>query len=182
MNATKRRQGMTLDQAHIDARFGPDAPAPEPTPAPVVEVVREAATGRPVTERVGITIHKTDLDQARLAFLSDLDHRVVAPQSMVQWIVQAVEAHLRRTPAQRRRAAAEHPETTGGERRVPYNASMPADMRVGLDAAVVEERRAGRSTSRSGLIREAMAIETGFARARAGGELPVVEGPLRHAR
>lgn len=139
-------------------------------------------TSGATTTRIGVTIAPEDLEEARSAFISDLDRLAAAPPSLARWIVRAIQRHLDRTPGDRRAAAKAHPGTGSTTRKRPYNAPIPVDMHEDLRKAIKQERAAGRITNVSGLIREAIAIEVDAARTRAGGTLPNVEGPLPHAR
>lgn len=160
--------------------------APTPAPGPAREVVRVDPTPRPVqpaqgTVRIGVSITPTELDTARTAFLFD---RAVVDDpvpSMTKWVERAVTAHLDRTPDSRKRRGAAVPAAPV-ERKVSYNAPIPAELRERLRRAVQEEVLAGRSISVSALVREAMAIAVEEAKDRAGGVLPVVAGPLPHGR
>lgn len=167
------RPKLTLGRANTAAI------AAEPAPKAATEHTK-TAPGPGADRRVGISIEPTDLAAAKAAYMSDQDYLPQAPPSLARWVTRAVRLHLSRTPAQRARAAEGAPVGEGNK--VRYSTTIPIPVHEQLVAAVGQERRAGRATTVSGLIREAIAVEVAAATERAGGRLPKLRGPLPHAR
>ena len=141
---------------------------------------------RSATDQITVTITNEALVDARRAYTADQDNLDPHPSSFAKWIQRAVHIHVHRSPQERAEVLAEakrrwtKPES--GERKKSYNVPMPYDLHLQLQAAVPQERKAGRLTSKSEIARDAMFIEMVAASERAGGELPVMIGKLPHAR
>lgn len=144
---------------------------------------------RVTMDQIGISITPTVLAIARQAFVADKRTLgMMAPASFARWVQRAVHIHVHRTPEERTELARRFPESElqklapVPENKRSYNVPMPNDVHHQLRALESAETDAGRMTTKSGLIREAIAIEIAAAKLRAGGELPVLQGKLPHAR
>ena len=118
---------------------------------------------------------------ARAAYVSDLDHDDQAPESFLAWLHRALDAHARRSPAERAGYTIHQPnrgrhQGRGLSRMSPLKVSTLAL----VDAAIIDDRRQlGRLQSRSGFLHEAVTVAVEEAIHRRGGRpLPAVTGRL----
>lgn len=157
--------------------------APQPA---VPEVAEESATtierGGPVrrpqalpagTARLGLYLRQATLEGAKSAYVADLDTLADPPTSFARWIATALDAHADRTPADRAKLAAAHPDPEEGKRGVNRAFILPVDTIATMEETTGIDRRAGRMQSVSQLAAEALRIAIEDARARNGGTLPV---------
>lgn len=177
MVSRTRRSLRDFDDAALRA---PDPPAETPVAAPQPELAparRAPKTRRPArtteepaaTARVGVYLHADEFDDAKSAYLADLDADPGAPDSFARWVAAAIDTHAGRTPPQRAalaRAEVERPR--GFTRSFP----VPTDSLDRLRTALLADRHAGRATSRSAFIADAVASAVATTRARTGGTLP----------
>lgn len=124
------------------------------------------------TVRVGFYLQAPTLNEAKSAYLIDLDTAATTPGNFAIWIAQVIAGHAALTPEQRAaRAHALPPQTTTGE---GVNRPYAIDEAVieAMNTAITADRAAGRFLSRSEFVTEAIRLATESARNRAGGTLP----------
>ncbi|WP_409142122.1 hypothetical protein [Cellulosimicrobium sp. RS] len=161
------------------------APAPaaaaEAKPAPVVAAPpasgsrtdRSATKAPPAGQRrLGTYWQKATFDQARSAYVVDLDQLDDPPVGFARWLERAIQAHSARTPAERAAIAEtlgeEDRSGVGVQRNVPLFESTITD----AESAVTADRRAGRVHSLSQFVTEAARRAIRDAERRIGGPLP----------
>lgn len=118
----------------------PPQPA-EATPTPQLgEATRAPQPGsRPaMTRRTGFAIQKTIQDQAKSAYVIDLDLRADCPPGFTHWLAEALIAHARLTPA--KRESVRQRITPRVERKVPRSYDMTMDAIEAMERAIIEDR------------------------------------------
>ena len=132
--------------------------------------------------RTGIYWQREVHDLARSAYVADLDATPAGPEFFVEWLRQALEAHVELTPAARAARAGDLPQITpGGGFNQMY--PLPAELLEQIEEAVVADRRElGRAASRSAFVREAVLVAVEAARRRRGGTLPPPPNQLPNRR
>lgn len=114
-------------------------------------------------------------DRARAAFVAQLDEDPPAPNTLLGWILAAVDAHAARTPAARLETAAAPGSAGKGFSKVHL---VPVETLQLIEVALISDRQVGgRHLSRSAWIREAVRVAADQAERRRGGPLP--PAPLR---
>lgn len=113
---------------------------------------------------------------ARAAYVADLDNDPDGPDAFVGWLHRAIEDHVARGPAGRAHLQIPAPQGRTGGRGLNRHHPLRASTRAALEEAVVSDRLAGRVLSRSSFVHEAATVAVDQARSRAGGSLaPVVD-------
>lgn len=112
-------------------------------------------------------------NQARSAYLSDLDRDPQCPDAFIGWLHRSLEAHAHLSSTERSELGIELPARRksgqGLSRTYPIEISLLAK----VDDAIVEDRRKlDRVIGRSGFVHEAAVVAIAAARARRGSELP----------
>jgi len=131
------------------------------------------------TVKAGFYCVKEVTDQARAAYLADLDATPAGPEFFVDWFRAALESYAARTPAERAELAAGLPQVESSR---GYNTMypLPAELLEQITGAIREDRQqAGRPSSRSSFAREALLVAVSEARQRHGGRLPTPPNNLR---
>lgn len=183
--AVKRRSLRDVEHSYHDP--APETPAaPEPTPEPATRPAprpRTAGSRRTptirtaATTRTGIYFRPETFDDAKSAYLVDLDARPEAPDSIARWIAEAMELHANKTPEERKEIVNQLPEEPQGGAGFTRSFELPDHVLELRDGAITTDRRNGRVTTRSGFATEAIRHAIEQARQRAGGVLP--EPPAR---
>lgn len=128
-------------------------------------------TSTPQRRRLGIYWNLAVLDEARAAYVADLDGLDDPPVGFARWVEDALRAHNARTPERRAELAAELDDLSpgpGGPRPIWLD-----DQTVeAVGRAVRDDRRAGNIRSTSDYATEAVRLAAAAARERAGGQLP----------
>ena len=115
---------------------------------------------------------------ARAAYVADLDNDPDSPDAFVGWLHRAIEDHVARGAEGRARLEIPAPEGRTGGRGLNRHHPLRASTRAALEDAVVADRLAGRVLSRSTFVHEAVTTAVDQARTRAGGSLVPVVGRL----
>ena len=179
LDLAKRR---TLPAAQ---RAGEGIPSPEPPPpaddtAPAAprrrrSPRRSGGSASTVSRRhVSAVITTDEHDQARGAFLVDQE-LPDGPTSMSAWVTAALDAHNRRSVAERAAIRAAGAGLTRSERPRPRQWEIASAVVEAAQAARVSDR-AGQSLS--GYLADALRVAAAAARERAGGTLPPVPPSL----
>ncbi|WP_402377960.1 hypothetical protein [Isoptericola rhizosphaerae] len=147
-----------------------EPPSPVPAPAPMSKV---PATRAPEGQRrLGTYWQKETFNEARAAYVVDLDSLSDPPVGFARWVEAAIRAHTARTPSERADVAAslgeEYRSGSGVQRSILLAEATIAD----AEHAVVDDRRAGRVQSLSQFVTEAARHAIADTRARYGRELP----------
>jgi hypothetical protein len=124
------------------------------------------------TARLGLYLRQATLEGAKSAYVADLDTLPDPPTSFARWIAAALDTHAGRTPADRAKLAAAHPDPEEGKRGVNRAFILPVDTIATMEETTGIDRRAGRMQSVSQLAAEALRIAIEEARVRNGGSLP----------
>lgn len=125
----------------------------------------------PNRRRLGIYWNLAVLEQARAAYVADLDALDDPPVGFARWVEDALRAHNARTPERRAALAAELGDLSpgsGGPRPIWMDDQTIDAVHQGLR----DDRRAGHIRSASDYAAEAVRLATAAARERAGGKLP----------
>lgn len=114
----------------------PPAPALEPQPEtpPAPQLARRPA----MTRRIGLAIQKTVQDQAKSAYVVDLDLRADCPPGFTHWLAEAVITHAQLTPT--KRESVRRRITPSIERKVPRSYEMTVDAIEAMERAIIEDR------------------------------------------
>jgi hypothetical protein len=122
--------------------------------------------------RTGVYWHHEVYDLARSAYAADLDATPAGPEYFVEWLRQAIEAHIARDPDARDALRAQLPDIAtarGFNQMFP----LPTELLDQVKTAIAADRRQlDRFVSRSAFIREAVVVAAEAARRRRGGTLP----------
>ena len=128
--------------------------------------------------RFGVYWQPAIWDLARSAYLSDLDTDPSSPDTFLEWLARALDAHARLTPADRVQLvnrvqeSADSPQA-GGRSGTTKSHPLPVDLLERVDQALVRDRtEQGRLVSRSAFVQEAVAAAAATARKRRGRPLP----------
>lgn len=185
--STKRKSLRDFDDDAMAAPIATPTP-PAPDPAPVVEKApqtpRKAPRGARTppasaartasTTRTGIYFHPATFNDAKSAYLADLD--TVGPDaadSIARWIAGALDQFAAGTTADRAQIAEGLPEEVRAEGSgFTRSFELPDATIAARDAAIATDRRGGRTSSRSSFATEAIRHAIEQARARNGGVLP----------
>ena len=149
----------------------PQAARPAPKPAAVTNntEVRTATT-----TRAGIYFHPATFNDAKSAYLADLDNTGPdAADSIARWIAGALDVFAAGTTQERAQIAESLPAEARGEGSgFTRSFELPDATIAARDVAITEDRRNGRTSSRSSFATEAIRHAIEQARARNGGVLP----------
>ena len=115
---------------------------------------------------------------ARAAYVADLDNDPHCPDAFVGWLHRAIEDHVARGPAGRAHLQIPAPQGRTGGRGLNRHHPLRASTRAALEEAVVSDRLGGRVLSRSSFVHEAVTVAVDQARTRAGRSLTPVAGRL----
>ena len=189
MNATKRRSLRERDydaiaEARLDTAPAEVAPVPAPAPAPVALAprprprARASATPRAAEPggveivRLGTYWQMTTYDEARAAYVVDLDLDPDALVGFSRWVEAAIARHTARSPQERAQAGArlgDEAPSVGIQRSCTLHQAVIDD----AEAAITADRRtSGRVLSLSRYIGEAARTAASETSARLGGPLP----------
>lgn len=146
----------------------PRATQPAPKAAPAATEARTATT-----TRTGIYFHPATFNDAKSAYLADLDNTGPdAADSIARWIAGALDIYAAGNTQERAQIAESLPEETREGSGFTRSFELPDDTISARDAAITEDRRNGRTSSRSSFATEAIRHAIEQARARNGGVLP----------
>lgn len=146
----------------------PRATKPTPKARPATTPAHSASM-----TRTGIYFRPSTFDDAKSAYLIDLDRRPEAPDSIARWIAGALDQHAARTSEDRARIAGELPPEPPAEGSgFTRSFDLPDSTIAARDAAIAHDRRAGRTSSRSSFSTEAIRNAIEHARQANGGVLP----------
>jgi hypothetical protein len=168
------RQRKTLADFDNEALGLGEQPANTPAstePAPLVPAPTAPGTLGP-TVRVGMYLHRKTFEEAKSAYLVDLDTAPAAPGNFAVWISQVLAGHAQLAPNKRLELAHQLPEETPEGRGISRSFHIPEQVIDEMNAAIVADRQHGRFLSRSEFATEAIRLATQSARTRAGGVLP----------
>ncbi|MBD8605385.1 hypothetical protein IFT73_00845 [Aeromicrobium sp. CFBP 8757] len=105
-------------------------------------------------EPLSVWWNRQTWDRARASFVAELDEGLPGPDTLLGWILEAVDAHAARTPAARLEVAGEAEDRGEGFSRVHL---VPLETLQTIEAALVSDRQVGgRHLSRSAWLREAV--------------------------
>lgn len=128
-------------------------------------------------------------DQARGAYISDLDTDPECPDAFIGWLHHNLLAHANRGGAARAELDIPAPPRRRDDRGISRTYPMRRDVLEAVDQAIIEDRVSfGRVLGRSGFIHEAMVAAIDQARRRRGSSLPTppsrlpTKPPRRDAR
>lgn len=124
---------------------------------------------------VGVYWEHHAWQQARSAYLVDLDLDPASPDVFGQWLTRVVSRYAVMTPTGRTRKLSTLRTPPPKDRRPGVSRMMPLpEVTLGLvDSAIVDDRvTAGRVVSRSEFIRQAALVAADASRTRLGRELP----------
>lgn len=109
------------------------------TEEPAAPPARPAPTARPaMTRRVGFAIQKAIQDEAKSAYVVDLDLRADCPPGFTHWLAEALIGHARLTPA--KRATVRRRVAAGEGRKVSRSYDMSVDAIEAMERAIIEDR------------------------------------------
>lgn len=133
-----------------------------------------------MTTKISIWVTPQVFDDAKSAFLADFDTLPAdqAQDTFAKWVARALDLHAARTPKERTGLEAERNDDGKSG---PRSFTIPQATMAALEAALVDDRRAGRVTSRSQFAFEALKAATEEARQRNGGALPPAPARLPNA-
>ena len=143
----------------------PPAPALEPQPEtpPAPQLARRPA----MTRRIGLAIQKTVQDQAKSAYVVDLDLRADCPPGFTHWLAEAVVTHAHLTPT--KRESVRQRVTPSVERKVPRSYDMTMDAIEAMERAIIEDRtELGHVASRAEFFQTAVLAAIERAKKRSG--------------
>ena len=124
------------------------------------------------SNRVAIYMHRGLFDDAKSAYLVDLD-QPAGPDSFARWVNGVIDEHAARTPEQRAAIAAGLPEYEPVGSGLARSFEMSLTTIQARDSAITEDRQAGRpAVSRSEFSVEAIRHRVEVAKQLAGGTLP----------
>ncbi len=188
---TKRRSLRDFDddamaEPIVTTNLTPDPEPPVAPPRPETaprspRATKPAPKARPATTpvpsasmtRTGIYFRPSTFDDAKSAYLIDLDRHPDAPDSIARWIAGALDQHAARTSEDRARIAADLPPEPPAEGSgFTRSFDLPDAVIAARDAAIAHDRRAGRTSSRSSFSTEAIRNAIEHARQANGGVLP----------
>ena len=161
-----------VEKAPQPPKKAPQSPqAARPTPKPAAAAA-EARTA--TTTRTGIYFHPATFNDAKSAYLADLDNTGPdAADSIARWIAGALDVFAAGTTQERAQIAESLPAEARGEGSgFTRSFELPDDTIAARDLAITEDRRNGRTSSRSSFATEAIRHAIEQARARNGGVLP----------
>lgn len=128
-------------------------------------------------------------DQARGAYISDLDTDPECPDAFIEWLHHNLLAHARRGGAARAELDIQVPARRRDSQGISRTYPLRTDVLGAMDQAIIEDRVTfGRVLGRSGFIHEAMVAAIAQARRRRGTPLPTppsrlpTKPPRRDAR
>ena len=150
------------------------APAQQPETPPAPQ-----SAGRPaMTRRIGFAIQKTAQDQAKSAYVVDLDLRADCPPGFTHWLAEAVIAHAQLTPP--KRESVRRRITPGIERKVPRSYEMTVDAIEAMERAIIEDRtELGHVASRAEFFQTAVLAAIERVKKRSGRDtLPIAPSRL----
>lgn len=108
-----------------------------------------------MSRRTGFAIQKSIQDQAKSAYVIDLDLRADCPPGFTHWLAEALIAHARLTPA--KRESLRQRITPKVERKVPRSYDMTVAAIEAMEWAIVEDRtELGRVESRAEFFQNAV--------------------------
>ena len=162
-----------VEKAPQPPKKAPKSPqAARPAPKPAAATTTEVRTA--TTTRAGIYFHPATFNDAKSAYLADLDNTGPdAADSIARWIAGALDVYAAGTPQERAQIAESLPAEARGEGSgFTRSFELPDDTIAARDLAITEDRRNGRTSSRSSFATEAIRHAIEQARARNGGVLP----------
>ena len=159
----------------------------EEQPAPVLETpVTAPASSEPkgraalvpqvrteTTTRIGLYFREQVFQDAKSAYLVDLDSQPDPATSFARWVGQVLDRHNRLTPERRSQVAKTLGEEPKGGSGFSRSFMVPASTVADMDEAIKQDRRAERYVSASQYASEAVRASIADARRRNGGTLPV---------
>ncbi|WP_098482040.1 hypothetical protein [Georgenia soli] len=135
--------------------------------------------------RLGTYWREPIFDQAKSAYLVDLDTLPDAADSFARWIAALITEHAERTPRQRVEVAQLVGEEPTKGRGFARSFTLPRDVVDHMEQAIVDDRRAtGRVLTRTAFVSECVRLAIAQATERNGGHLPPAPArlPNRPAR
>ena len=174
-----RRSLRERDQDAITAAEA-EEPAPvleDPEPAPVTRPKRRTTPVPQVrtetTTRIGLYFQEQVFQDAKSAYLVDLDSQPDPATSFARWVGQVLDRHNRLTPERRAQVAKTLGEEPKGGNGFSRSFMIPASTVADMDEAIKQDRKAERFVSASQYATEAVKASIADARRRNGGTLPV---------
>ncbi len=121
-------------------------------------------------EPMSVWWNRQTWDRARAAFVAELDEDPPRPDTLLGWILAAVDAHAARTPAARLEPAGEADDGGEGFSKVHL---VPLKTLQTIETALISDRQvSGRHLSRSAWFREAVNAAADQTEQRRGEPLP----------
>ncbi len=145
----------------------PPASAPKQRAMPVPQVRTETTT------RIGLYLQEQVFQDAKSAYLVDLDSQPDPSTSFARWVGQVLDRHNRLTSERRAQVAKTLGEEPKGGNGFSRSFMIPASTVVDMDEAIKRDRKAERFVSASQYATEAVRASIADARRRNGGTLPV---------
>ncbi len=172
-----RRSLRARDQ---DAITAAEIEEPDPileTPEPAPTTPRRRATPAPqarteTTTRTGLYFAEQVFQDAKSAYLVDLDTQPDPATSFARWIGQVIDRHNRLTPERRAQVAKTVGEEPKGGNGFSRSFMIPVGTVADMDEAIKRDRKSERYVSASQYATEAVRAAIAEARRRNGGTLP----------
>lgn len=121
-------------------------------------------------EPLSVWWNRQTWDRARAAFVAELDEDLPGPGTLLGWILEAVDAHVARTPAARLELAGRAEDGGEGFSKVHL---VSLETLQTIESALVSDRQVGRRhLSRSAWLREAVNAAADQTEQRRGEPLP----------
>ncbi len=147
-----------------------------PEPATTTKLKRQPSPDPQVrtetTTRIGLYFQEQVFQDAKSAYLVDLDSQPDPATSFARWIGQVLDRHNRLTPERRAQDAKTLGEEPKGGKGFPRSFMIPASTVIDMDQAIKQDRKAERYVSVSQYATEAVRAAIADARRRNGGTLP----------
>lgn len=186
--STPRRVSMGQRSAQGIAGYHRDddtQPINKPTAEPAVPAIQAGeSSGEPagMTARLSVYWRGATLEDARRAYMADIDTQPEGPTSFARWIDRAVAEHARLSTGDRADVAAalgEQPQEDARPRSFEVQAATVTSMRT----AIAADRAPGiPAQTRSDFVADAVRQATNDARRRWGKELPPAPARLPNRR
>jgi len=157
----------------------------EEQPAPVLEqpitatpasAPKRRVTPTPqtvTTTRIGLYFQEQVFQDAKSAYLVDLDSQPDPATSFARWVGRVVDRHNRLTPERRSQVAKTLAEEPKGGSGFSRSFVIPASTVTEMDEAIKQDRKSERYVSASQYASEAVRAAIADARRRNGGTLPI---------
>ncbi len=144
-----------------------------PASAPKSRVTPSPQVRTETTTRIGLYLQEQVFQDAKSAYLVDLDSQPDPATSFARWVGQVLDRHNRLTPERRAQVAKTLGEEPKGGSGFSRSFMIPASTVTDMDEAIKQDRKSERYVSASQYASEAVRASIADARRRNGGTLPV---------